>query len=628
MAKRLVIFLFAVLVGTPLFAQWDVVVVGGTPGGIMTAVSAAREGKTVLLLERTWHIGGLPANGLGATDITTREATTGLFKEFVSRNKAYYESTYGAQSAQVQDCSDGYHFEPSVAEKTFLDMLAAEGEQITVLYGRQFDSDPANLTLQGLRIRSIRVLNRATGAEEEYAGRVFVDATYEGDLGAAANVPFRVGRESRAEFGEVCAGKIYRHWGVQFDKGERSTYNGFEGYESAGTTYQGDNAVQAYNYRLCLTRDGGNSRPVERPATYNREEYASLVEDVWTGRNTGVEMLEVTAADLEANRAWLQKGGTTRIPGDPWGMAKVTNMVKLPNGKTDANNQHMAFLSTDLPEENWPWPTASWAWRDAFAARLKEYTLGLLWFVQNDSALPAQFRKACREWGLSATEYPDNGNFPRQVYVREGRRFEGLYFFTAADALAVVPGGRPPLHRESITASHYALDSHAVHKREDGRVHLDGFFGYESVPYTIPLGVMLPRDVQNLLFPVPVSGSHVGFSTMRMEPCWMALGQAAGVAAAQAIDRDLPVQALDVPAIQEHLLSGGATLVYFRDVRVEDPAFKMVQTLALKGYLPGWEAALDAPASAQDRVLWHRLSGKEIPGHLTTRGEILYYLYQ
>lgn len=625
--KRCLSSLLVFLLSLPLWAQWDVVVVGGTPGGIATAVTAARQGRRVLLLERTSHVGGLPANGLGATDITTRGATTGFFLEFVSRNKAYYEQTYGAGSPQVKTCSDGYHFEPSVAEKTFLELLAAEGERICVLYGRQFDSDPANLTMAGGRISAITVCNRENGERETYSAVVFVDATYEGDLGAAANVPFRVGRESRAEFDEICAGKLYRHWGVQFDKGEKSHFNGYDGYESAGTTYQGDNAVQAYNYRLCLTRNSRDRVPVPQPARYNREEYASLVEDVWTGRHTGVEMLSVTDADLEANRARLKAGGATQIPGDPWGMAKVTNMVTLPNGKTDANNQHMAFLSTDLPEENWPWPTASWEWRDRFSERLKDYTLGLLWFVQHDPALPVQFRKACQEWGLSASEYPDNGHFPRQVYVREGRRFEGQYFFTAKDALAVVPGQRPPLHPDSISSSHYALDSHAVHKREDGRVHLDGFFGYESVPYTIPFGVMVPREVDNLLFPVPVSGSHVGFSTLRMEPCWMALGQAAGVAASLSVETGCPMRALPVAAIQERLLDQGATLVYFKDIRPGSPDFKLVQHMALKGYLPGWEAALDAPASAQDRILWRRLSGHDIPASLSTRKEILYYLY-
>lgn len=608
--------------------RYDVVVVGATPGGICASIAAARQGMSVLLLERSAHAGGLPANGLGATDITTRGATAGLFLEFVRRNRQYYLEQYGPGSPQLADCSDGYHFEPSVAEKTFLDMLGEHKDRITVLYNRQFDSDPANVQESGFNITSIRVLNRETGRHETYRAGVFVDATYEGDLAAAAGVPYRLGRESRAEFGEPCAGRIYRHWGVQFNKGTKSCFNGYEGYESEGTTYQGDNAVQAYNYRLCLTTDKSAMIPISKPSGYRRDEYASLVEDVWTGRNTGIESASMTEADYEANMAALKAGGRTTIPGDPWGMAKVTNMVKLPNGKADANNQHMAFISTDLPEENWPWPTASWEWRDRFAERLKEYTLGLLWFVQNDKELPRQFREECRRWGLSSTEYTDNGGFPRQVYVREGRRMEGTYFFTANDAIAVSEGQRPPVHRESITSSHYALDSHACHKREAGRVHLDGFFGYESVPYTIPFGVMVPKTVGNLLFPVPVSGSHVGFSTMRMEPCWMALGQAAGIAAAQAVRTGLPVQKLNVGLLQDELLASGASLIYFRDVAPESPDFVMVQKLALAGYIPGWEARLQDKASETELKSFRRLSGIDIPEGLATRKEILQYIYE
>lgn len=627
--KRILAFLAGIVSAAAASASgYDVVVVGGTPGGIMTAISAARDGMDVLLLERTWHIGGLPANGLGATDITTRGATAGLFLEFVSRNRQYYADTYGEDSPQVKDCSDGYHFEPSVAERTFLDMLADEGERITVLYGRQFDSDPANVSMEGYAIRSITVLDRNTGANETYSGKVFIDSTYEGDLAAAANVPYRLGRESRSEYGEPCSGRIYRHWGVQFGKGEKRTFNGYEGYESDGTTYQGDNAIQAYNYRLCLTKDKAHMRPVDKPDTYDREEYLSLVEDVWTGRNTGIETAGLSEEDYEANRAVLKAGGKTTIPGDPWGMAKVTNMVRLPNGKTDANNQHMAFISTDLPEENWPWPTASWEWRDRFALRLKDYTLGLLWFVQNDKALPEQFRKECREWGLSSDEYEDNSNFPRQVYVREGRRMEGMYFFTAWDAIAVSEGQRPPVHKESIASSHYALDSHACFKREEGRVHMDGFFGYESVPYTIPFGVMVPKQVSNLLFPVPVSGSHVGFSTMRMEPCWMALGQAAGVAAALAVRTGLPVQKLPVSWIQDRLLDEGASLIWLKDVPVDAPDFKMVQKMALEGYIPGWEARLDEDATPQERKSFRRLSGIDVPEEITKRREIFGYIYE
>ncbi|QIU92670.1 FAD-dependent oxidoreductase [Bacteroides faecium] len=628
--KRLYHFIACILFLYTLSAQnknYDVVIVGGTPGGIMTAIAAAREGKSVLLLERTSHIGGLPANGLGATDITTRNATTGLFHEFVSRNKQYYIDKYGNSSQQVKDCSDGYHFEPSVAEQTFHSMINTQGDRITVLYNRQFDSEPQNIKRSGKVIEAVRILNRDNRQIETYMGKVFVDATYEGDLGAAANIPFRVGRESRDEFNEICAGKIYRHWGVQFGRGIKSHFNGYEGYESEGTTYQGDNAVQAYNYRLCLTNDKSQMRPVLRPENYNRNEYISLIEDVWTGRNTGVDMQNITREQMEANRESLKKGNKTIIPGDPWGIAKITNMVKLPNAKTDANNQHMAFISTDLPEENWPWPTAGWEWRDNYAKRLKDYTLGLIWFAQNDKELPRHFREACKEWGLSTSEYLDNENFPRQVYVREGRRFEGIYFFTANDALPVTLGQRPPIHKQSIAASHYALDSHAVLKREEGRAHLEGFFGYESVPYTIPFGVMASGKVDNLLFPVPVSGSHIGFSTLRMEPCWMALGEAAGIAAAQMIEQKKPAQELDIETVQQKLIANKATLMYFKDISIDSPDFAMVQYMGISGYISAWNASLEDMADKELVKDWTTMSGLKIPVHMTKRKEILYFIY-
>lgn len=605
--------------------HYDIIVVGSNPGGITAAIAAAREGKTVLILERTSHIGGLPVNGLGATDIATRGATTGLFKQFVDRNKDYYISKYGENSQQVEDCSDGYHFEPSVAGLTFQEMIAEYSNKITVLLNRQFDSDPANLERIANRITGITVTNLKTGEKEKYASKIFIDATYEGDLGSAANVPFRVGRESRTEFDEIGAGKVYRYWNAE--RGEKRIINGYAGYESEGTTFQGDNAVQAYNYRLCLTMDKKNMRKIERPVNYNREEYASLIDDVWLGRHTNIDMHKVTKEMMEENRKHIAKGNPTKIPGDRWGMAKITNRVILPNGKTDANNQHGAFLSTDLPEENWPWPTASWEWRDKFAQRLKEYTLGLLWFVQNDDALPPHFREECRKWGLSATEYPDNNNFPRQVYVREGRRFEGVYFFTTKDALPVAIGQRPPVHSSSITASHYALDSHAVLKREEGRVHLDGFISYPTEVYTVPYGVIVPRQVDNLLLPVPVSGSHIGFSTLRMEPCWMAMGEASGVAASLAIDGQLTVRDIDLNQLQEKLIKHKATLIYFKDVATNSPDFEMVQYMGLKGYLPGWIASLDNSLDEETAKNWEELSGVRLPITLKTRRQALEFIY-
>ena len=593
--------------------QYDVVVVGGTPGGIMTAIAASREGKTAVILERSGHIGGLPANGLGATDISTRGATTGLFTEFVGHILDYYVEKYGKDSEQVKMCSDGYHFEPHVAAWVFDQMLAPEKERVTVLTMRQFDAKPSNVVMEGAQIKSIRIYNRETKKTEQYTGKVFVDATYEGDLGAAAGVPYSIGRESRDEYNEKGAGRLYKLW---------------LGPELEGSTYEGDGNIQAYNYRLCLTNDPDNRIMPEKPKRYNRKEFLSLVEDVYSGTFAGVEMLDVPPEMQEANRKHIENGGTTQIPGDPWGIAKITNMVDLPNHKTDANNQHLALISTDLPEENWQWPTADWKWRDRFAQRLKEYTLGLLWFAQNDKALPEAFKANVREWGLAKDEYLDNDHFPRQVYVREGRRLHGEHFFTANDALPVAEGCRPPLYANSITASHYALDSHAVHKREKGKIALDGFFNYRAAVYTVPFGVILPQKVDNLLIPVPASATHVGFSTLRMEPCWMALGQAAGIAAALSIKQNKPVKELAVADVQEALVKAKATLIYFRDISVDSPDFEMIQYMGLRGYVTDWNANLDAPVDAATAERWSTMSGIRIDRFAgKTRGEILRALY-
>lgn len=612
--KKIIASYILWLIATCAYAQYDLVIVGGTPGGIMTAIAAAREGKSSVILERTTHIGGLPANGLGATDIATRGATTGLFSEFITRVKQYYISKYGADSKQVKDCSDGFHFEPSVAEQILEQMLAEQKGKITIRKMRQFDVLDQNIVIENDQIKKIYILNRESQQREEYTGKVFVDATYEGDLGAAAKVPFRLGREGKGEFHEPGAGIVYKYWG---------------GPEGEGSTFQGDNAVQSYNYRLCLTNNPANRIEIKKPVQYNREEYISLIEDVWTGRHTGAHMQQVTAAMLEENRKHIASGKPSKIPGDVWGIAKITNMVALPNAKTDANNQHMAFISTDLPEENWPWPTSGWAWRDQYAQRLRNYIQGLIWFAQNDKALPEHFRKAAKEWGFAKDEYTDNDNFPRQVYVREGRRFEGLYFFTAKDATEAAPGQRPPLHASSVTASHYALDSHAVRKREPNRIHLDGFLSYPSQVYTVPYGVMVPKTIDNLILPVPVSGSHIGFSTLRMEPCWMALGQAAGVAASLAIDHNRKIRNIAIPELQKILIAQKATLIYFQDVQPDHADFAMIQYMGLRGYLPGWQARLNDPADETTLAAWEKLSGIKLQAQAgSSRKDVLNKLYQ
>jgi hypothetical protein len=576
----------------------DVVIVGGTPGGIMAAISAARGGARVVLLERTHHIGGLPANGLGATDISTRGATGGLFLEFVNRVYKHYVDTYGAKSKQVRQSSMGYHFEPSVAEMVFEKMLAEHKDKITVRKLRQFDALKKNIVLKDGAIAEITILNRQSKKTERYAGKVFIDATYEGDLAAAAGAGFRIGREAQSKYNEPMAGVVFVRWGSRKPSG--------------GTTGASDNAVQAYNYRLCLTKNKDNQAPIAKPKNYNRKEFASLIDDVKLNRATG----------------------NHRSEKDYDGIGRVVNMVTTPNDKTDANNQHLAFLSTDLPEENWPWPTASWEWRENYEKRLRDYTLGLLWFAQNDPGLPQEFRKRCLLWGLAKDEYADNANFPRQVYVREGRRIEGEHLFTAHDARQERGSIRPPIYANSITASHYNLDSHAVRKRQPGRVHLDGFFSYPTNPYTVPYGVIVPKKVEGLLTPVPVSGTHIGFSTLRMEPCWMAMGQAAGVAATISIRDNLPLRKINPWKIQKELLAQNAVLIYFKDLKPGDRHYPAAQFFAVRGFFgrEGWTARLSDPASETVAKQWFQWSGLDAPTSYkpgkTTRGELLEALHE
>jgi hypothetical protein len=529
----------------------DVCIVGATPAGICAAIAAARDGASVVLTERTDHIGGLPANGLGATDIHLREATQGLFAEFVERNRAWYAGTYGSDSRQLALSKGGLHFEPSVAERTFEEMLAPWRKRITVLRNTEFDhtvEDSVQVIAGEARsIAEIVVRDRISGRVWRIAAAAFVDCTYEGDLMAAAGVKFVIGREGRSEFGESYAGVLYKPWRGEPDLGL--------------STGEGDDRLQAYNYRLCLTQ-ADNRIPFSRPVGYDRSEYVSLIDDIATNRWTG----EVTD-ELEVDT-----------------IGRVVNIIHLPNGKTDANNQHLSFISTDLPVENQRWPEASWEWRDSFAERLRAYTEGLLWFMASDSGVPRAIREAVATYGWPTDEYEGNGGFPRGVYVREARRMVGRYRLSQHDVTLSYPDGLHKLvagemgtpariiHATSVASGCYAIDSHATRPREPGTPSLEGMYSKSVHPYTVPYEVMVQDHVINLLVPVAASATHVGFSTLRMEPVWMALGEAAGCAAALAVGRGgAPARGRDaapvlgnvpIDQLQSRLLEHGATLVY------------------------------------------------------------------
>jgi len=550
--------------------EFDIVVLMATPGGIASAITAARMGYKVALVERNKHLGGLPANGLGATDIQTRQLISGFFKEYIVRVKGHYVNKYGLESQQVKDCSNGFHFEPGVAELVFKQIIKAE-KNIDVFTEYQFDSEKANVVFANKLPTQIRIAKVGKPNKQFWLkAKIFIDGSYEGDLAAAFGCRFRTYREGKSEFGESMAGKIYKLWGSDSLQ--------------EGSTGEADSAIQAFNYRICLTNDPKKLVKITKPEQYNREDFVGLVGDIRSGFTSG----------------FYPKNGKT---------AAIVNPIRLPNSKFDANNHHRALTSTDLPEENWPWPTASWAWRDQFAIRLKSFNLGLLYFVQNDTAIIQSFRDEALAYGLSKDEYKDNEHFPRLVYVREGRRIEGKHIFTAMDALPEKQGKRPPVHRNSIATSHYAIDSHAMYKREKGKKTLDGFISYQTKPFTIPFEVAVPIEVDNILTPVPVSASHVGYGCLRMEPCWMNLGHAAGVAAGLAVKYNTSIHSLSIDSIQKYLLQQKVNLLYFEDVLPNHPDFEFVQTVGLKGWIPEYSARLNETVSSDDLELWSAKTG-------------------
>ncbi|HEY3297257.1 MAG TPA: FAD-dependent oxidoreductase, partial [Armatimonadota bacterium] len=461
--------------GYDSMTRTDVLVVGATPCGISAAIAAARCGSKVILAEPQDFLGGMLTNGLGRTDIGPRHTVGGIFREFIGNVQDFYTEKYGADSQQVKDCGNGYWFEPSTAETILKRMVKAE-RNIDLRYRYQLDS----VLKYGNRIHGVTFIDR-DGRRIQIRAGVCIDATYEGDIAALSGAAYRVGRESRDEIGEPYAGVIY------LDHLTRMVL--------PGSTGKGDKRVQAYNFRLTLTKKPDNRVIPSKPDSYDASDYADLLQSIKSGRVQ-------TFADVIETRT-------------------------LPNEKFDANNMPKSLQSTDLPVENYDYAENSLEDRAKFYDRLRDYTLGLIYFLQNDPEIPEKLRADASQWGLAKDEYPKNNHFPRQVYVREGRRIQGLYAFTMHDA-ELAPGLlRSPVHWDSVASGGYSIDSHATRKHESGHdAELEGFFWLSGItqPYQIPYRVMLPQTVDALLVPGAASATHLGFGTLRMEPVWMALG--------------------------------------------------------------------------------------------------------
>lgn len=495
-----------------LHAQ-DVVVIGGTPGGIATAVTAARLGHAVTLVEYHKRIGGMSASGLGASDIENRAMIQGFFREFVDRVKAHYVAAYGEESEAVKLCKGGYWYEPKVAEMVF-ESFVKEQPKITVLKHHQLVS----AEVKDGRVVAVTILNRATKEEQKLKARVFVDATYEGDLIAAAGAEFRLGREGRDEFGEPHAGHIYN----------------VPGGERIGGTGQGDKRMQAFTFRIPLSSNPENQVPLTAaPAGYDRTRYLGYFDDLKGGR--------------------FGKNLTTI----------AFTVRKLPNEKVELNMKPLP-LGFVFAEENVGYIEAGWAERERITGKIRDLSLGLLWFLQHDSEVPENAHETALKYQPCRDEFPEYDHFPFQLYVREGRRLVGE--FTLSERNITEQEGLPSerMHEDAIAVGEFPIDSFPMQKRQPGdTVVLEGYLGMLKKitrPYQIPYRIMIPRKIDGLIVPVPASTTHVAFSSIRLEPTWMALGQAAGVAAHLAIQQGAELRKVPVKEMQELLQKQGAVI--------------------------------------------------------------------
>ena len=510
-----------VLAAAPaVFAQtqsFDLVVYGGTAGGVVTAISGARQGLKVALLEPRRHLGGMVSGGLSRTDVGRREVIGGYALEFYFRAGKVYD-----MAQHLQDIA--WLPEPKVAEAIFRDWLREAG--VTVLLEHRL-REKDGVRKEGGRVGAITMENGA-----RFAARVFADCTYEGDLMAQAGVTYTWGRESSAQYGESLAGvrseTPFHQFKVDLKPfGDDGKLLPEISAGPAGQPGAADRKVQAYNFRMILSHDPANQTPYPKPARYDPQRF------------------ELMARYLAA---------LGRVPK----LGEVISISPIPNHKADMNNN--GPFSTDYIGKSYDYPNASYSRRAEIWRDHEEYTRQYFWFLAHDARVPPALRQEANEWGLARDEFTDNGNFPNQLYIREARRMVGEYVMIQQD---IQTGLTKP---DPIGMGSYNSDSHNVQRivNQDGFVRNEGDMQVPVTPYQIPYRVLLPKksELQNLLVPVCFSASHVAYSTLRMEPQYMIIGQAAGVAAAMAIRAGVAVQDIDTRALTRTLVEHGAILEY------------------------------------------------------------------
>lgn len=503
--------------------QYDIVVYGGTSAGIITAVQAARLGRSVILVEPSNHLGGLTTGGLGRTDLGTANAIGGVSREFYQRVKKYYENddTWIHETKRVPDKSDVmWGFEPHVAQKVYAEMLQEYNIPVVM-------KDRLILNQQGIEKRNNKITAIKTESGNVYRARIFVDATYEGDLMAMAGVSYHVGREANSIYDETLNGiqtvQTHSHIFPGFvdpyivaGNSNSGILPGVHG-EDPGIEFEGDHRVQAYCFRMCLTDIEDNKIPFEKPEGYEELEY------------------ELLFRNFEA--------GETRIPWLP-GM--------MPNRKTDTNNRW--GFSTNKIGINYKYPDGNYATRASIIQEQEHYQKGLMWTLANHPRVPSNIREEVSKWGLAADEFTTNKHWPTQIYVREARRMIGEYVMTESDCR------RLTIADDSVGLGSYQMDSHNVQRyiTKMGCVQNEGNIEVSTQgPYVIPYRSIIPKEKEcnNLLVTCAISSSHIAFGSIRMEPVFMIMGQSAATAASIAIDQNIGLHKVEYATLRERLLS-------------------------------------------------------------------------
>jgi hypothetical protein len=518
---------------------YDVVIYGATSAGIIAAVETARSGKTVIIINPNDHIGGLTTGGLGSTDIGNKKVIGGISREFYQRIKKYYEnpdnwkwqkpSEYLVHGEPLDLTKEDafWYFEPSAAMSVYQDFISEY--QIPLLTDERLDLEKGVTMVDG------KIIEITMESGKSFKGKMFIDATYEGDLMAVAGVSYTYGRESNSQYNETLNG-------VQTQRGKYHQFpDGIDPYmepgnpesgllpninKDVGVEGTGDKKIQAYNFRLCLTDIPENRVDVEKPENYNELEYELLFR-------------------------YFENG-------DPYRALYARGM--MPNRKTDVNNG--GPFSTDFIGRNYDYPEGDYAKREEIIAEHKEYHLGLLWTLANHPRVPEKYRNEYKKWGLAKDEYVSYGNFTPQIYVREARRMVSDYVMTELHCRQAGVSAE-----QSIGMGAYTMDSHHVQRyvNEDGWVKNEGDVqvgGFK--PYPIDYRSIVPKknECRNLLVPVCLSATHIAFGSIRMEPVFMILGQSAALAACLAIDEKIPVQDIDYEVLKTILLEKDVILKY------------------------------------------------------------------